>query len=238
MKIHKENFFLHKMNFTIFDFWRIGFTSVVLFSLITHAFDDKNLESENQEFENNIDELAYSKDAPDFDATQTSSTQLQDTMTAETQNSWTNGEDLSQDSLTTETDPSQHEIIAEMNTPDTFHAGCSSVTPVDNALNGNIRILPRGNACSAETPPLVKPIPRPQTVDPVPPAIKPKPKLRTKPAKPVRRPRIPDENNPCATESRTRQTLVTCQGPEIGYTEQDADNSAYVVGCNAGRSLK
>ena len=223
----------------MFYFWRIGFTFIIVISSITHAFDGLDLESENQKSENNINELAYSQDAPDFEATQTSLIQLQDTVTANTQSPWTNGEDFSQDTLTAEMDPSQHEIIAEINTPDTSHTGCNSDSPVDNALDRNTRIIPRGNACSAETPPLIKPIPRPQKVDPVPPAIKPKPP--TKPAsvaKPVRRPRIPDENNPCATGSKTRQTLVTCQGPEIGYTEQDANNSAYVVGCNAGRSLK
>lgn len=222
-------------------FWRIGFTFIIVISSISHAFDDLDLESENQKSENNINELAFSQNAPDFEATQASLTQLQDTMTAKTQNPWTNvGEDISQDSLTTETDPSQHEIIAdEIGTPDISQASCSSTTPVNNALNGNTGILPRGKACSAEIPPLVKPIPRPQTVKPVSPAIKLKPPTKPAPvAKPVRRLRIPDENNPCATESKTRQTLVTCQGPQIGYTDQDADNLAYVIGCNGGRSPK
>lgn len=237
----------------MFFFLVIIFTSVNFVNSISQVVNDLDLKSGNDigastylqnelDVETNQNSLILSKNVVTADADILQNSAIG---TDSLQNGLTSETDPSQNTFTLGTDSSQHEFIAETDsdTSGIPKPECASTAPMDNGLNENTRILPRGEFCPAEVPPPIRPIRPPQRERPAPPILNPKPPPRPKPAgvieKPVRRPRDPaDDENPCAAATKVRQTLVTCQGPEIAYSEMDESNTAFVIGCVLGKSFK
>lgn len=230
------NEFFLPLLLTMLFFWGIIFTFVILAESISQVLDDLDLESESDR--DTSDPLL---NPPDAETNQNSLTLSQNTIDVNTnslQNSWATETDPTPNRYAIETDPSQPELIAET---DISQPSCESTDPTDNVSDGDTRILPRINACPTEPTPPGKPIPRPRKEEEAPSIVKPKPRPRTEPAavfeKPVLRIKKPyDENDPCAGISRQDPILVTCQGPEIAYSEMNIKTSAFVVGCVLGMS--
>ena len=231
------NNFFYQLILTMLFFRGIVFTFVILVESVSQVLDNLDLESESDR--DTSDPLLSPPDAETNQNTLTLSQNAIDAKTNSLQNSWATETDPTSNRFAVETDPSQHELIAET---DISQPSCESTDPTDNVSDGNTRILPRINACPTEPTPPVKPIPRPQKEEEEAPSIvKPKPPPRTKPAavfeKPVLRVQKPfDEKDPCAGISREEPTLVTCQGPEIAYSEMNIKTSAFVIGCVLGKS--
>lgn len=231
--------FFYRLILTMLFFWGIVFTFVILVESISQVMENLELESESDR--DASDPLLNPLDAETNQNSLTLSQNTVDIKTNSLQNSWAPETDPTSNRFAIETDPLQHDLIAET---DISQPSCESTDSTDNASDGNTRILPRINACPTEPAPPVKPNPRPRREEEEAPSIiKPKPPPSTKPAagfeKPVLRLQKPfDEKDPCAGISREEPTLVTCQGPEIAYSEMNRKTSAFVIGCVLGKSSR